>query len=217
MHFWVVEILVWARNHLAKAVVLGSFALIIYAGYRAVDEFIPEWASTYKTQHADLKRAIASYQKLDEILNRLQKEYNGSRAALFRFHDSSKDLSRMAFYFLSVANIVGVATEPAQLKDIPASTFSTILPSMIKSEIWFGWTKSIPNSPIKDLLIRRGTRAILVAPMKDLDKNLIGILWIEWLSENDIPRITEEMKASLTANATLISGYFSLGQLKDLP
>ncbi len=86
---------------------------------------------------------------------------------------------------------------------------------MIKNQIWFAKIKDIPQGPLKDMLVKRGDRAVLYAPMNDLDENLIGMLEIEWLSENDVPVITEPIKNSIKTNATLISGYFSLTELKD--
>lgn len=212
---WVGESLTWARDNTLKAVFLAAFGLMVYAGVKAVDVFFPVWGESLNTQHADLRREIASNEKLEEILSRLKVEYKASRAALLRFHDGSKDISKMAFYFLSLGNIVGAATDIASLKDVPASTFTPILPTLVKGGIWFNWTRTIPDSPIKELMMRRGTRAVLFAPMPDLDHNLIGVLMLEWLSENDIPQVTDKMKADLAANAIQISGYFSLPQLRD--
>lgn len=203
----------WVRENLIKAIIISVFALFIYAGYRVIDSWIPALATNYMNQHADLKREIASNEKLDEILARIRKEYNTSRAALLRFHDGSRDISRMSFYFLSVGNIVGVATDISSIKDIPASTFTPVLPDLIRGGIWFNWTTDLPDGPLKDLLIKRGTRAVLYAPMPDLDHNLIGVLMLEWLSDNDVKPVSERMKADLAANAILISGYFSLPQL----
>ena len=196
---------------------MAFFGLVIYAGYRAIDLFLPAWANAFASQHSDMKRAIASYAKLDEVLARLGKDYHASRSILFRFHDASRDASQMAFYFVTMANAVGVAIDQEKLKDLPASTFVSVLPTLVKGGIYFSWTKDMPDSPLKELQVSRGTRAVLYAPMPDLDHNLIGILSLEWLSESDVSVITDEMKADLTAKATLISGYFSLPQLKDIP
>ena len=214
---WITEFATWARDNLLRAAFMALVALTAYAGYRAIDIFFPVFASSYASQHADLARAIASYAKLDAILDRLKTEYHASRAVLFRFHDSSKDASQMAFYFVSVANIVGAATDQESIRDLPASTYTPVLAALVKKQVWFAWQKELPDGPLKDLLVKRGDRAVLYAPMPDLDGNLIGILSLEWLSEPDVPAITEAMKQSLTANATLISGYFSLTQLKDAP
>ncbi len=211
------EFLIWSRDNLLRAVSLAVVGLIAYAGYQAINNFFPIFASSYSSQHADLTRAIASYAKLDAILNRLKTEYHASRAVLFRFHDSSKDASQMAFYFVSVANIVGAAADQESIRDLPASTYTPVLATLVKKQIWFAWQKELPDGPLKDLLAKRGDQAVLYAPMPDLDGNLIGILSLEWLSAPDVPQITDDMKASLQSNATLISGYFSLAQLKDAP
>lgn len=212
---WWAETLTWARDNLLRAVAMGLMVLGLYGAYRMIDVFVPLFATDYSTEHADLRRAVESYAKLDTILTRIRLETKSARAALFRFHDSSTDASKMAFYFVSVANIVGVAPDQDSIKDLPASTFTQVLPTLFKDQFWFSWTKDVPDSPLKELLTKRGDRAVMYAPMKDLDDNPIGMLSVEWLSELDVPNINDKIKADLEANATLISGYFSLRRIKD--
>jgi hypothetical protein len=209
------EILTWVGTNIVKSLVFIPVGLILYAAVLFVNAWIPGYVGTMTSQHADLSRAIESYAKLDTILETMRTKYHASRAALYRFHDSSKDASQMAFYFVSVASIVGESTDAPGLKDINAATFRPVLDVIVKRNIWFHVRRDVPQGPFKDLIVKRGDQAALFVMMPDLDGHPIGMLSLEWLSAPDIPAMTDLMKGELTGSATLLSGYFSLAPIRD--
>lgn len=214
---WLPETLAWVGTNLLKSLIFIPAALILYALVLFMNAWIPTYVGAMTSQHGDLLRAVASYGKLDAILQTTMEEYHASRAALYRFHDSSKDASQMAFYFVSVASIVGEATDSEGLKDINASTFRPVLDVIVKGGVWFQVRKDVPQGPFKDLLVKRGDQAALFVMMADLEGHPIGMLSLEWLSTPDIPPLTDAMTGKLKGTAGLVSGYFSLAPVRDHP
>ena len=213
----IAELLVWVGTNLVKSLILIPVFLIIYAAVLFINAYVPGYVGTLTSQHADLGRAIASYAKLDAILEIEKTKYHASRAALFRFHDSSKDASQMAFYFVSVASIVGESTDTEGLQDLNASIFRPVLDVIVKGDIWFHVRKDVPQGPFKDFFVKRGDQAALFLIMDDLEGHPIGMLSLEWLSAPDAPPMTDAMKGDLKGTAALVSGYFSLAAIKDVP
>lgn len=214
------SLFIWIRNNWITFLSVCVCLLAFYGVYQFIDGYAKPFGQAIATQHQDLKRAVASYTALDSILTKELQRYKGSRVGLFRFHDSEHDVSRMAFFFVSVANMVaapGIAVDLPSVTNLPASTFAPILPSLIAHKSYFSLVKNLEPGPLKELEIKRGSRAVLFIPIDDLGDNLIGFITIVWLSEEDIPNDAERasMITTLESDGIRISGYFNLSSIKD--
>jgi hypothetical protein len=213
----------WIRKNFLMFIGISVCLLALFGAYQFIMGFAKDFGTSIATQHEDLKRAVASYTALDTIIEKPLERFNASRVGLFRFHDSEQDISRMAFFFVSVANMVaapGVALDLPQVTNLPASTFASILPTLIEQQPMLLHVKTMvaPNTlALKELEVLRGARIVLFIPIDDLRDNMIGFLQVEWLSEEDLPSGDDQaaMIKSLTDDAARISGYFSLSPLSD--
>jgi hypothetical protein len=126
----------------------------------------------------------------------------------------------MAFFFVSIANMVaapGIAVDLPSITNLPASTFSPILPTIMNHKTYFAYIKDMEPGALRELEAKRGSRAVMYVPIDDLADNLIGFITVAWLSEEDIPNDAERtaMISALESDAIRISGYFNLSSLKD--
>jgi hypothetical protein len=214
------SLFIWIRNNWITFVSVCVCLLAFYGVYQFIDGYAKPFGQAIATQHQDLKRAVASYTALDAILTKELQKYRGSRVGLFRFHDSEHDVTRTAFFFVSVANMVaapGVAVDLPSITNLPASTFAPILPDLISHKSFFSMVKDLEPGGLKELETKRGSKAILYVPIDDLSDNLIGFITIAWLSDEDVPGgpDREAMINSLESDSIRISGYFNLSSIND--
>lgn len=212
----------WIRSNLGSFALISMGLLAIYGGYEFIQGYAKPFGASLVTQHEELKRAVSSYTALDSIIQKPLVAFHASRVGLYRFHDSQKDLSRMAFFFCSIANIVaapGVEIDLPSVTNLPASTFAPVLPVLMEQKTILLVTKNMPNGALRELNGRRGIKEVLYVGINDLEDNLIGFLEVDWLSDEDVPLEADRAKMinSLEGDTKRISGYFSLGSIKDSP
>lgn len=212
----------WIRKNLFTTIMITVGGLIGFGTYEFLDGWARPFGNRVATQHEDLRRAVASYTALDDILNRDMTKFHASRAILYRLHDDEVDVSHMAFFFASAANVVavpGVTVDIIDLANIPAATFAPVLPGLIRAQPQIVTTDALPPGPLRELKIKRGVKIAAFIPVSDLDGNLIAFFVLEWLNPADMPTGDEQknMQIALHDDAARISGYFSLAPLHDPP
>jgi hypothetical protein len=208
------SVFTWIRQNWITFISISFVGLILFATYQFIDGYAKPFGESIASEHNDLKRAVASYTALDSILTKDLIKYKGSRVGLFRLHDNERDVSHMAFFFVSVANMVaapGIAVDLPSITNLPAATYTPVLPSLINEKPIFTEVKSLEDGPLRELEDERGARAVLFVPIVDLQDDLIGFISIDWVSDEDVPTgpDRDDMINSLDSDATRISGYFS--------
>ncbi|HWY33404.1 MAG TPA: hypothetical protein VNX68_02080 [Nitrosopumilaceae archaeon] len=210
----------WIRNNILSFFFISAGLLALYGAYEFIQGYVRPFGASLVTQHEELKRAVSSFTALDNIIQKPLVAFKASRVGLYRFHDSQKDLSRMAFFFCSIANIVaapGVEIDLPAVTNLPAATFAPVLPSLVEQKTVFLITKDMSSGALKELDGKRGVKMALFVGINDLEDNLIGFLQVDWLAIEDVPTGAERetMINSLEGDTKRISGYFSLGSIKD--
>lgn len=210
----------WIKANFMTCVFITLFLLSGYGIYEFIDGFAKSYGVELASQHFELKRAVASYTALDMILDREINKFDASRAAIFRFHDSEKDLSLMSFFFVSVANITsapGITVDVSSITNVPASTFAPVLPNMIEGKSSFYLVNDLPPGPLREFELKRGCKIVVFVPIDDINSNLIGFITLDWLDIQNAPKDADQESAltALRADAIRISSYFSLSPIRD--
>lgn len=205
-----VGFLKWGRDNLLAAIgvmVLLALGLVLYEMSTVV---IPVITNEYLADRVQFKTAIASYAVLDQKLNDIRLKYNASRVGLMRFHDGSRDVSGAAFYFVTVATMVGVEVDLPSITDLNASIFSPVYANLTTNKPVCIDTSKLQDGPLKDLEKKRGAAFECFFPIFDLANNLAGFMIVSWLDTADVP-VTKDlfaMEADIQQETAKLSGYF---------
>lgn len=210
----------WVKQNWVTFLSVSFVCIAMYGVYQFINGYAKPFGAALASQHEDLKRAVASYAALDTILTRDIARFKASRVGLFRFHDIEHSNNKNAFFFVSVANMVaapGIAIDLPSITNLPASLFTPVLSSLSQHQSVMTIVAELEPGPLKDLAQKRGSRTILWVPIDDLQDNLIGFITLAWLSDGDVPtgKARDEMIAVVQADATRISGYFSVSSLGE--
>lgn len=212
----------WVRKNLLMVALITGGLLFSFFVYKLIDGFAQPYGLRLANQHAELRRAVASFSALDSILGRILIRTNASRVTLYRMHNGLNDLSHMSFFFASAGNVVatpGVTADLVDIINVPAVTFTPVLPKLIAMQPALILTESLPPGAMRELQIKRGIKVAIFVPVGDLDNNLIAFLTVDWLNLTDAPEgdKRDAMVQALHEDAVRIAGYFSLAPLKDAP
>ena len=154
-------------------------ALVTYAaGQRGL-----EYAASFigDTYH----RTLASYTVIDLTLHRFLVQYDVSRIGIAKFHRGRNN--EFVATFNSMTASPGVSDDTSELQYIPAATLALVLPPLSHGEPIFIWTRDVPNSELKGLVVKRGVKALLHVPVMDHSQRLIGMITASWLDEGRVP------------------------------
>lgn len=206
------HVMEWARKHIWLAVIAGMFGIFIYGSYAFVGGYATKFGESFASYNS-FKHSIASYTVIDTIMHNYLVKYNASRISVARFHNSVHDVGNNALFFITFENTIaapGVTLDISQI-DTPANIYSVILPSLLDQKPVFVFTKDLPDNTFKETLVKNGVRAAFFVPVRDLSDRLIGMLFVSWISEGDIPKEDQRpaMINDLTEVASRVGAYFS--------
>lgn len=204
----------WAKKNIAASVFGIIVAAVMYAGYEFIGGYANKYGSSVAGEYASFKHSATNFTVIDIMLQKLLTQYHANRVSVARFHDNVKDVGDNRLFFVTFETIItspGVVGNMAELKDMSIMTFSAILPSMLNDKPLLVWQKDMADGSLKELMKKRGTQAALFVPIFDLDNHSVGMLVVDWLSENDVIKDADlaDMEKTLGSAAEKIGAYYS--------
>ena len=201
----------WAYKNIWMAILVCLLGCFLYGGYSFVGGYASKFGESFAGNYSRFKLSIASYTVIDTLLHNYLIEYNASRISIGRFHNSVKDIADNAMFFVTFESSIASpgVTLDFNYKDIPATTYSMVLPSLLDTKPLMLWTKDLPDVPLKELLVQNGTKAALFVPIRDLNDRLIGMITVSWINTSDIPKVQGSMDTALGQAAIRIGAYLS--------
>lgn len=207
------KFLEWARKNVWTAIFISILAFFIYGSYSFVGGYASKFGESFAGSYNKFKLSIASYTVVDKLLEQYLISYNASRISVGRFHDSTRDLGNNELFFVTFESTIASpgVTLDTSFKDITATTYSAVLPSLLDDKPIFVRTQDLAQTPLKESFTLNGTKAALFIPIHDLAGRLIGMMMVSWLNEADIPKtgITASMTTDLNEVANRVGAYLS--------
>lgn len=200
----------WVRKNPGLSSLFTLLAVVLFVAYEVISSLVPSLTTRYMSEHVEFKTAISGYAMLDNSLNRIRAAYNASRVGLYRFHNGSRDVNRVAYYFVSVATMVGISVDLKDLTDVNAAAYAPIYPNMVAGKAWCSYLKDVADGALKQLESARGTVFMCYVPIFDVDNNLAGLLGIFWTDSVTVPEpaLRANMTSALASEGERMSGYF---------
>lgn len=208
------QLIEWIQKHIILSIVSLLVIIVLFTGYSFIGGYANALGISVGTEYSYFKRSVASYTVIDTMLQHYQVKFTASRVGIARFHDNVRDVANNSMFFVSYQSIIaapGITANMDDVKNLPASSFSPMLPKLLDNQSVLVMTKDLPNGALKELLAKRGDLATLYAPIYDLRERLVGFIAISWMYEGEIPKnITDPvLLKEISIVADRIGAYFS--------
>lgn len=184
------EFWTWARSHAWAAAVVVVLSLMTSMGYAFVNGYATKFGERFANEYPTFRQSVETYTVIDTLLQHLLIESHAARIVVSRFHNSVRDIGGGSVFYVTGETIVtgpGVAGNIDELKDLPASTFSAVLPLLLDHKSLLMHINDAQNVAMRELYQKRGVKAILFVPVYDLSDRLIGMMSMDWMAEADVP------------------------------
>jgi len=154
---------------------------------------------TYTIQNNNVQKAI------DFLLQ----EIKASRVHIYEFHNGDhfySGNSQQKFSCTYEALAPGISSESLSLQNLRISTFNSFVHSAVSSEGFnLDDTECVDTLICKNWFDSRGTKSCYAVAIKTLNKNIIGILSVDFNNNNR--KISEKERKLLKNQSIIISGY----------
>lgn len=177
--------------------------------YKSDDEEVEEEEET-------IDGSVEFAQNISEELEQIRKEISADRVWIAQFHNGGKLLGSVRNASMKRISIVhevtgaGVSKEERNFSEILVSLFSKMISRIMEEEYVRYTNDSIEVDPEAKVLFRqRGTQAMHLFAMRNINGVLIGIMGIDYVeSERELD---EDEIQYLKAKANLLAGYIFYG------
>lgn len=184
------EFVIWARKNAWTAVVVIVLSLLTSVGYAFVNGYASKFGERFANEYPTFRASVETYTVIDTLLQHLLIESRAARIVVSRFHDNVRDIGGGSVFYSTAETLVtgpGVAGNIDELRDVPASTFSTVLPLLLDHKSLLLHVSDMQTTAMRELYQKRGVHGILFVPIYDLSDRLIGMVSMDWMADADIP------------------------------
>mgnify|MGYP000046862023 FL=1 len=159
------------------------------------------------------KTCVVNYTKKNEnvekAINYLSKALKSDRVYIYEFHNGDHFYSgthQQKFSCTYESLGAGVSSEALALQDLRVSTFNYFIKSVVNENKFFiPDSGEVSNPLIKSWLDTRGIASTFSFPIKSLNKNIIGIISIDFTKQKD--ELTCEEIQLVIDQSKIICGY----------
>lgn len=156
---------------------------------------------------------IRKYGQVQELITTLRNKTGADRTQILQFHNGGKFLDGSSMKRMSVTHescCQGVAYEYMHMQAVLATLLWEKIELVKKDDPQIHLTKNLSDSTLKTYCRSKGTEAFAILPVRK-DNLVIGFINIDWLDEEETPKMPMEF-ASLFEE---YRGYIELQLSKD--
>ena len=156
---------------------------------------------------------IVAYTKKNENVEKAIRfaldQLTASRVYIYEFHNGDHFYSgnhQQKFSCTYEALSAGVSSESLNLQDLRVSTFNSFIQNVVSNfRFESPSVESLEDSLLKNWLDSRGIASSFSFPIKTLNKNIIGIINIDFTRSKE--KITQKEEEFIIQQCKIISGY----------
>lgn len=172
--------------------------------------FLKEFLQARKNkQNACVVKYTQQNENVEKAIRFALSELEADRVHIYEFHNGDHFYSgnhQQKFSCTYEALSAGVSSEALSLQDLRVSTFNQFIKKVV-NDFQF---EVLDSSSLKDSLLKnwfdvRGIASSFSFPIRTLNKNIIGIINIDFTKHKD--KLTEKEKAFIIQQSKIIGGY----------
>lgn len=172
--------------------------------------FLKEFIQARKNkQNACVVKYTQQNENVEKAIRFALSELDADRVHIYEFHNGDHFYSgnhQQKFSCTYEALSAGVSSEALSLQDLRVSTFNQFIKKVVndfKFEVLD--SSSLEDSLLKNWFDVRGIASSFSFPIRTLNKNIIGIINIDFTKHKD--KLTEEEKTFIIQQSKIIGGY----------
>ena len=172
--------------------------------------FLKEFIQARKNkQNACVVKYTQQNENVEKAIRFALSELDADRVHIYEFHNGDHFYSgnhQQKFSCTYEALSAGVSSEALSLQDLRVSTFNQFIKKVVndfKFEVLD--SSKLSDSLLKNWFEVRGIASSFSFPIRTLNKNIIGIINIDFTKHKD--KLTEEEKAFIIQQSKIIGGY----------
>jgi hypothetical protein len=172
--------------------------------------FLKEFIQARKNkQNACVVKYTQQNENVEKAIRFALSELDADRVHIYEFHNGDHFYSgnhQQKFSCTYEALSAGVSSEALSLQDLRVSTFNQFIKKVVndfKFEVLD--SSKLPDSLLKNWFEVRGIASSFSFPIRTLNKNIIGIINIDFTKHKD--KLTEEEKEFIIQQSKIIGGY----------
>lgn len=172
--------------------------------------FLKEFIQARKNkQNACVVKYTQQNENVEKAIRFALSELDADRVHIYEFHNGDHFYSgnhQQKFSCTYEALSAGVSSEALSLQDLRVSTFNQFIKKVVndfKFEVLD--SSKLSDSLLKNWFEVRGIASSFSFPIRTLNKNIIGIINIDFTKHKD--KLTEEEKTFIIQQSKIIGGY----------
>lgn len=173
-----------------------------------------------KNKEEKSKKVLMEQIQNDEIvhyaLRELRRKYNSDRVYIWQFHNGGNFYTTSPMQRASITyerNSEGLEKKSGKYQNVLISNFTNYITNTIAGNMFYYDVDNIPDFTLRALILSNGTFAHAATPLCDKNKNLIGIVCLDWVF-SELPneflennQFTEEFKTMFKNESASITIY----------
>ena len=172
--------------------------------------FLKEYAQARKNKQ---KACILTYTKqsdnVEKAIRYILSEIDVDRAYVYEFHNGENFYSgnhQQKFSCTYEALNTGVSAESLNLQNLRVSTFNSFVKNVVRDQYFdIEDINDVPNPLLRNWLDQRGIQSSYAIPIQTLNKNIIGILNVDFTKKRG--QLNNKQLDFLKNQAKIIGGY----------
>lgn len=173
-----------------------------------------------KDKEEKSKKALMKQIQNDEIihyaLRELRRKYNSDRVYIWQFHNGGNFYTTSPMQRASITyerNSEGLEKKSGKYQSVLISNFTNYITNTVAGNMFYYDVENIPDFTLRALILSNGTFAHAATPLLDNNKNLVGIVCLDWVF-SDLPpeflennQFTEIFKENFKKESSSITVY----------
>lgn len=166
------------------------------------------------------KKALMKQIQNDEIihyaLRELRRKYNADRVYIWQFHNGGNFYTTSPMQKASITyerNSEGLEKKSGKYQSVLISNFTNYITDTVAGNMFYYDVENIPDFTLRALILSNGTFAHAATPLFDRNKNLVGLVCLDWVF-SDLPpeflennQFTENFKENFKKESSSITVY----------
>ena len=166
------------------------------------------------------KKVLMEQIQNDEIihyaLRELRGKYNADRVYIWQFHNGGNFYTTSPMQRASITyerNSEGLEKKSGKYQSVLISNFTNYITDTVAGNMFYYDVENIPDFTLRALILSNGTFAHAATPLCDRNKNLVGLVCLDWVF-SDLPpeflennQFTENFKENFKKESSSITVY----------
>ena len=172
--------------------------------------------SKEKMSGNQLMKQVQQSEIVHYALRELRRKYNADRVYIWQFHNGGNFYTTSPMQRASITyerNSEGLEKKSGKYQGVLISNFTNYIKDTIDGNMFYYDVDSIPDFTLRALILSNGTFAHAATPLCDKNKNLIGIVCLDWVF-SELPeeflkdnQFTDEFKEIFKKESSSITVY----------